>query len=58
MKFIKYINLLLLLILPLSCNDNPGVLSIEGNNSKEFTKNSEIDNTTKSNFVRNGNDFR
>jgi hypothetical protein len=58
MKFIKYINLLLLLILPLSCNDNPGVLSTEGNNREVFTKNSEIDNTTKSNFIRNGNDFR
>ena len=36
MKFFKHINLLLLLILFVSCNEDPGVLSTKSNNGEEF----------------------
>jgi len=58
MKFFKHINLLLLLILFVSCNEDPGVLSTKSNNSEKFEKKLEIDNTPKSNFNSDGKVIR
>lgn len=58
MKFYKHINLLLLLIVSVSCNEDPGVLSTKSNKVEQFEKKSEIDNIIKNDFNSNGNAFK